>query len=170
VKEFSVEVLTEETMKLLRLEVDDLYAALGGQILAQTLPSKVAGIVAYISALRSASEARSLYEALPSGPSSTQWKSGLEVIYEELRRDGASLFAEVSDRLRKALCNEDILRLVAKVDRSTVQVVLMIVTGTLKMPQQMDPICATISAILFKVGLQKFCNEIKSAGPDPVGN
>lgn len=164
-KELSVDELTEETMKLLRLEVDDLYAALGGQILAQALPSKVAGIVTYLSALRTASEARSLYDALPSAPSLSQWRSGLEVIYEELRRDGANLFADVTDRLRKALCNEDILRLVTKVDRSTVQVVVMIVTGTLKMPQQLDPICATISAILFKIGLQNFCEARRPSEP-----
>lgn len=169
VKEFSVEVLAEEATKLLRLEVDDLYAALGGQILGQSLPTKVAGIVSYISALRTASEARSLYEALPSEPSLTQWGSGLEVIYEELRRTGRDLFAAVSDNLKKALCSEDILRLGDQVDRSAVQVVVMVVTATLRTPRELDPICATISAILFKVGLRNFCSQIKGAGRNPFG-
>ena len=67
-KELNIEDLTNEAMKLLRMEIDELYATLGGQLLARNLPSRVAGIVSYLSAVRSASEAKSFYEALPSVP------------------------------------------------------------------------------------------------------
>ena len=58
-KELNIEDLTNEAMKLLRMEIDELYATLGGQLLARNLPSRVAGIVSYLSAVRSASEAKS---------------------------------------------------------------------------------------------------------------
>jgi hypothetical protein len=49
-----VQVLTEETVKLLRMNVADLYATLGGQLLGAEAPSKVAGIMSYLAAARSA--------------------------------------------------------------------------------------------------------------------
>jgi hypothetical protein len=43
-----VQVLTEETVKLLRMNVADLYATLGGQLPGAEAPSKVAGIMSYL--------------------------------------------------------------------------------------------------------------------------
>jgi hypothetical protein len=152
-------------MKLLRMETDELYATLGGQLLARNLPTRVAGIVSYLSAVRSASEAKEFYEALPSGPSLTEWGSGLGVIYEELKRAGVRLLSEVKGDLRKAICNEDILRLSDQVNRSTMQILVMVVGATLRMPREFEPISVTVAAILLKVGLRNFCRQTDDAEP-----
>jgi len=167
VEEINIEVLTDEALKLLRLEVDDLHATLGGQLLARNLPTRVAGVVSYLSALRSASEAKSFYKALPSGPSLTEWASGLGVIYEELKRDGMRFMDQVQEDLRRAVCNEDILRLSGTVNRSTMQVVVMVVGATLRMPREFEPISVTVAAILFKLGLRNFCRQNETAHKKP---
>src|SRR3989304_1337155 len=95
-KQHDFEVLADEAIKLLRLELGDLYATLGGQLLAQDHPTRVAGIMSYLSALRSASDAKNLYQALPSGPSLNEWGKGLGIIYEELKRDGMKHFSEIN--------------------------------------------------------------------------
>jgi len=162
-KQHDFEILADEAIKLLRLELGELHATLGGQLLAQYHPTRVAGIVSYLSALRSASEAKNLYQVLPSGPSLNEWGKGLGIIYEELKQDGVKHFSEISADIRKAICNEDILRMSDQVTRSAVQVVVMIVSANLRMPRELDPISATLAAILFKIGLRNFCNQ---NGPD----
>jgi len=167
VEEINVEVLANEAIKLLRMEIDDLYATLGGQLLGQNLPTRVAGVVSYLSALRSASDAKSFYEALPPGPALTEWSSGLGVIYEELKKDGIRFMERVNEDLRKAVCNEDILHLSATVNRSTMQVVVMVVGATLRMPREFEPISVTVAAILFKLGLRNFCRRNEAVGKEP---
>jgi hypothetical protein len=162
-KQHDFEILADEAIKLLRMELGELYATLGGQLLAQRHPTRVAGIVSYLSALRSAAEARSLYESLPSGPSLNEWGKGLGIIYEELKQDGMRHFSEISADIRKTICNDDILRMSDQVTRSAVQVVAMIIGANLRMPRELDPIAATLAAILFKIGLRNFCNQ---NGPD----
>ena len=155
--EIHIEVLADEALKLLRLETDELYATLGGQLLAHNLPTRVAGIMSYLSAVRSASEAKSFYDALPSGPALTDWGGGLGIIYEELKQDGMSFFKDVKENLLKALCNEDILRLCDQINRSTMQVVIMVVGATLRMPREFEPISVTVATILLKQGLRNIC-------------
>lgn len=159
VKEHSIDLLTDEAIKLLRMQIDELYATLGAQLLAQNIPTRVAGIVSYLSAVRSASEAKSFYESLPSGPALTEWGAGLGVIYEQLKRDGMDFLNEVSADIRKALCNEEILRLSDQESHSVMQVVVMVVGATLRMPREFDPIAATVAGILFKLGLRNFCRQ-----------
>ena len=158
-KALSVEVLADEAMKLLRIEIDELYATLGGQLLAHNLPTRAAGIVSYMSAVRSAAEAKSFYEALPPAPALTEWGKGLGIIYEELKREGMSFLSEISKDLREALCNEDILHLSDQVTRSTVQIIIMVVEATLRMPREFEPISVTVAVILLKMGLRNFCRQ-----------
>lgn len=158
-KELSIEDLTDDAMKLLRLEIDELYATLGGQLLARNPPSRAAGIVSYLSAVRSASEAKSFYEALPLTPALAEWGGGMGVIYEELKRDGMRFLADVREDLKKAICNEDILRLSDQVNRSTMQIVIMIVDAIFRMPREFEPISVTVAVILFKQGLRNFCMQ-----------
>jgi hypothetical protein len=80
-KAFNIEVLTEEAMKLLHVGIDELYATLGGQLLWRNLPSRTAGIVTYLSALRSASEATLLFEQVPDGANIPECVTGLNKIY-----------------------------------------------------------------------------------------
>ena len=161
-RELSIDVLTDEAVKLLRMEIDGLYVTLGGQLLGQNLPSRMAGIVSYLSAVRSASEAKSFYEALPSTPSLTEWSKGLAVIYEELRQDGIRYFSQIKQDLQNALCNDEIIRLSHSVTRSTMQMVVMIIAGVLRIPRELDPICVTIAAIIIKQGLEGFCRNLEA--------
>ena len=159
VKELNIDVLTDEGLDLLRMELGELYAALGAQLLAQNMPRRAAGIASYLSAIRSASEAKSFYQALPSENSLREWGRGVGVIYEELKQDGARHIEEISPDLRKALRNEEILRLSDSMNRSAMQIVVLVVGATLRMPREFDPISVTVSAILFKLGLRNFCRQ-----------
>ena len=156
-KELGIELLADEAMKLLRIEIEELYATLGGQLLVHNVPTRVAGIVSYLSAVRSASWAKTFYEALPSAPALGEWGKGLGTIYEELKHDGMQYFGEVSEEVRKALCNEDILRLPEPISRSTMQIILTVVEAVLRIPRETDAIAATIAAIIVKLGLRNFC-------------
>jgi len=44
-KQHDFEILADEAIKLLRMDLGELYATLGGQLLAQHQPTRVAGIV-----------------------------------------------------------------------------------------------------------------------------
>jgi hypothetical protein len=79
-----VQVLTDETVKLLRMNVADLYVTLGGQLLGAEAPSKVAGIMSYLAAARSASDAKALHSSLPV-VALDDWGDGLAVICEEFK-------------------------------------------------------------------------------------
>ena len=154
-----LEVSTDEAMKLLRLELDELYVTLGSQLLARNLPSRTAEIVSDLCAFRSLSEQKSRYSGQYSQSLLPAWRKRLGQIYDELRQDGKSYIMEVGEDLRKALCNDDILSLSEQVNRSTLQIVVVIVGGTLRLPVELEPISVTVSAILLKLGLRSFCSN-----------
>jgi hypothetical protein len=162
-KELNIEVLTDEAMKLLRVGIDELYATLGGQLLSRNLPSRTAGIVSYLSAVRSASEATLLFHELPSGLSFPEWANGFNKIYEELRKDGIRFLGETKSELQKAICNEEMLRLSGEITRSSMQIIILVVGATLRMPREFDPVAVTIANLLVKIGLQNFCRQSSEA-------
>jgi hypothetical protein len=92
------------------MNVADLYATLGGQLPGAEAPSKVAGIMSYLVAARSASDAKALHGALPVF-ALHDWGDGLAVIFEELKQEGIRYLSETSEELREALNNDDILQL-----------------------------------------------------------
>jgi len=159
VKEPSIEELTDEAMKLLRMEIDPLYATLGAQLSGYNMPSRVAGMVSYLSAIQRASSAHLLYNALP--PESAQVElRGLGAIYENLKAEGIVRFSEMREDLHKALCgNEEIMRLSEEANRSFVQILVTVVGATLRMPRRFDPVSVTIVALLIKIGLRNFCSQ-----------
>jgi hypothetical protein len=155
VTEFNIEDLADEGMKLLAMDINRLYATLGGQLLARKEPTHVAGIISYLSALRSAFSAKALYESLPS--EQTELGSGLGFLYEDLKRDGIRYLAEVSENLRRVMCNDEILRLSDQATRSTMQVIIVVVRAALGVHQELQAISVTVAVILFKLGLRNFC-------------
>ena len=162
-KEINIEVLTDEAMKLLRVGIDELYATLGGQLLSRNLPSRTAGIITYLSAVRSASEATFLFHELPSGLGFSEWAKGFNTIYEELREDGIRFLREAKTDLQKAICNEEMLRLSGEISRSSMQIIILVVGATLRMPREFDPVAVTIANLLVKIGLQNFCRQSSEA-------
>jgi hypothetical protein len=156
-KEPSIEELTAEAMQLLPMGLEELYMILGSQLLVSAKPTRVAGIMTYLSAARKAKEAKELYATVPVTPTPADWSAGLESIYNELIRDGIEFVEEVKPELRRGVCNEDIFALSDKVDNSSMQIVVMVIGAVLKMPPQFENISAVLAAILYKVGLREFC-------------
>jgi hypothetical protein len=152
--QLDIGVLTDEVVKLLRMNLDNLYTTLGGQLLATVRPSAVAGIVSYLAAARSAAEATSLHDRLPLAVSLRDWSEGLGVICEELKQDGIRYVSGVKTELKEALSNEDLLRLGEQAIPSHIQIILMVVAAVLRLPRDLDTISATITAILLKQGLR----------------
>ena len=156
-KEPSIEELTAEAMQLLPMGLEELYMILGSQLLVSAKPTRVAGIMTYLSAARKAKEAKELYATVPVTPTPADWSAGLESIYNQLIRDGIEFIEEVKPELRRGVCNEDIFALSDKVDNSSMQIVVMVIGAVLKMPPQFENISAVLAAILYKVGLREFC-------------
>jgi len=156
-KEPSIEELTAEAMQLLPMGLEELYMILGSQLLVSARPTRVAGIMTYLSAARKAKEAKELYATVPVTPTPADWSAGLESIYNQLIRDGIEFIEEVKPELRRGVCNEDIFALSEKVDNSSMQIVVMVIGAVLKMPPQFENISAVLAAILYKVGLREFC-------------
>jgi hypothetical protein len=157
VSENDMEQLSEQAMTLLTMEIDDLYASLGGQLLGHNMPLRAVGIVTYLSGVRRFSVAKTFLESLPATPGLTELNEGLRIIYEELRRDGIRFLTEVSADLRDVLCREEIVRLSDHVTASSMRVIIALTSSGLKLPRQLDPIAATVTAIILKLGLRGFC-------------
>jgi len=158
-KESSIEVLTQEAMKLLRTELDDLYVTLGILLLVRNLPSHTAGIVSDLFAFWSSSEPKSQFALPPSERLVAGYRNRTGEIYDQLGQDGRGYLAAVGDNLRKALSNQDILSLSDQVNVSILQIIVVIVSGTLRLPVELEPISVTVSAILVKLGLRNFCDS-----------
>src|SRR6516164_3609489 len=126
-KELTIEELTTEAMQLLPLGIDDLYMALGCQLLASEKPKRVAGIISYLSAAKKAQQARNLYATLPSKPDTSDWEEGIDLICNELKQDGVRFLDEIRPELQKGVCNEDILKLADDINGSSMQILVMIV-------------------------------------------
>jgi hypothetical protein len=156
-KEPTIEELTTEAMQLLPMGLEELYMILGAQLLVSAKPTRVAGIMTYLSAARKAKEAKELYATLPVTPTASDWSAGLDTIYNELIRDGLQFIDDVKQDLRRGVCNEDIFALSDKMDSSSMQIVVMVIGAVLKMPPQFENISAVLAAILYKLGLREFC-------------
>jgi hypothetical protein len=157
-----IQHLANDACRLLSLSIDDLYATLGCQLLVYQLPSKAAGIVSYLASVRSVSEARVLFERLRPAATTTDWGKGISVIADELKQDGTRYIADSAEELRKALDNEDILRLADDPSQAQLQILLMLVASVLKLPRDMEAIAATVTVILVKAGLRNFCRQRNS--------
>ncbi len=151
------EALIDEGARLLSLDLDDLYATLGMQLLGRASPGTAAGIVAYFSGLRSSCEAREFYPALPASVTSGQLTSELRVIYEGLKADGKQYLVDMNEDLRRALCSENVFAASGAPTRSALAVVSVIIGAALRLPRDFDAVAVTVGVIMLKVGLRNFC-------------
>ena len=154
----NIDELAHEAIRLLGMEIDELYAILGAQTLGQALPSRAAGIVSYLAAIRNASEARSFYNGLSGESFLTELGKATGLIYQDLKREGMRHFSEQSADLCKTLCtNKDILNLADEGSQSIVHILVTVVGAALRIPPNLESVSVTISAILCKIGLRNFC-------------
>ncbi len=143
-------------MKLFSVGTDDLYAVLGMQLLGCAKPTRAAGIVTFLSAVRQANVAVNFIDILR--PDLIERNEWFEVVHEELKRDGIRYLAEMSCELRKTLgTNEEILKLSDQLTPSNLHVIIMLVGAALKISTEFDAICATVAVLILKNGLRNFC-------------
>lgn len=153
--EHTPDALVYGAMKLFSVETDDLYAILGMQLLGRVEPTRAAGIVTFLSALRKAHKSVNFIDILR--PDLIERGQGLDVVHEELKRDGVRYLTEVSGELRKVLCNEDLLQMSEQINHTNLRILIMVVGAALRIPHEFESICTTVVVLLLKLGLREFC-------------
>jgi hypothetical protein len=156
-KEPDIEDLTHEAIKLLSLEIDELYTVLGCQLLASAPPTRGAGIVTNVMHLRKARQAKKIDKTISSGIDADKWLHDVEELCNGLKGDGVRFVDAMKEDFRKGLCNQNVLKLTDEVDESKMQILIMIVSAILKMPPQFESISATLAAMLCKSKLKEIC-------------
>lgn len=152
--------LADEVMKLLQMRIDELYGTLGGQLMGTIRPTQAAGIVSFLFTAESASKAKGLLKSLPSVTLSLEWNEGVQIICDEFTREGRNYINEIREELCAALNdnNEQIFQLSELRDRPSIQAIVMVIAAILKLPRELEPLSATVTAILLKQGLREFCS------------
>lgn len=155
--------LTDEVLKLLQMRIDELYGTLGGQLMGTMRPTQTAGIVSFLFTAESASKAKVLLSSLPSVTVSPEWNEGVQVICDEFTREGRNFIEEIRPGLCIALNdnNEQIFQLSEQRDRPSIHAIVMVIAAILKLPRELEPLSATVTAILLKQGLRDFCSGSK---------
>jgi hypothetical protein len=157
IREFTIEELTAEALKLLTIGLEELYVVLGCQLMGSSRPVRVAGIMSYQTALKKLIETQDMYERLSVATNLADWGRGFNAMYEELKQDGSRFLDAVREDLRKGLCSEEILALADEITTSSMQIIVLIVAAILSLPPQMESVSATVAAIVCKSGLREFC-------------
>ena len=156
VDELTIEELTSEAIKLLAIGLEELYVVLGCQLLGYSRPSRVAGIMRHQLALKKMIEATEMYEPLAL-KDVADWGRKFELMYDELKQDGARFLESARLNLQDALCTEEILAFSDNINSGNMQIIVLLIAAVLKMPPQIESVAATIAAILCKSGLRTFC-------------
>jgi hypothetical protein len=164
IKELSIDELTAQAMQLLNISLDELYAVLGFQLIGYSRPARVAGIISYHATLQKIVDGQSLYNSLGVAPPLADLSKGLEAIYEELKQEGFGFVDGIREELCKVLCTPEILDLADRATTSSIQIMVLMVAGALRMPPQMESLAATVGAIISKTGLKNFCGEHSNKG------
>ncbi|MGH7927292.1 MAG: hypothetical protein ACREQV_05820 [Candidatus Binatia bacterium] len=159
IKELSIDELTTQAMQLLGISLPELHAVLGFQLSGYSRPARLADIISYHTTLQRMVEAQGVNNSLAGGNLMTDFSRGLDVMYEELKQDGVSFVEAVREELCKVLTTPEALALADRATASSVQITVLMVSGALRMPAQMDSLAATIAAIIWKSGLKDFCQE-----------
>jgi hypothetical protein len=150
----TIEELTAEAMQLLTIELEELYVVLGCQLMGAARPARVAGMVSYQSALTNVIEYHHRLASLP-GADFAEWGRGISSMHEDLKQDGMRFLAAVNEELRQGLCSKEILDLANEITSSSMQIIVLIVAAVLKLPRQIEAVCATVAAIVCKSGLTR---------------
>jgi hypothetical protein len=157
IKEPDIEDLTHEAIKLLSLEIDELYTVLGCQLLGSAPPTRGANIVTNVVHLRKARPAEKINNITGSAIDTDKWLDDVEDLWSGLKGDGVRFVDAMKDEFRKGLCNENVFNLTDDVDESKMQILIMIISAILKTPPQFESISATLAAMLCKSMLRDIC-------------
>jgi hypothetical protein len=163
-KTIQLRELADEVIKLLQMRMDELYGTLGGQLMGTLRPTQAAGIVSFLFTAESAAKAKTLLSSLPSVTVSPEWNEGVEVICDEFTREGRNYIEKIREELCATLNdnNEQIFQLSEQRDRPSIHAIVMVIAAILKLPRELEPLSATVTAILLKQGLRDFCSGYKN--------
>ena len=159
ITELSIDELTTQVMQLLRINLPELYAVLGFQLIGYSRPARVAGIMSYHTTLQRIVDGQSLYNSVGVCYPMAELSKGIDVIYEELKQDGARFLETVREQLHTVLCTPEILELAERATASRIEIMVLMISGALRMPAEMQSLAATIAAVIYKSGLKEFCEE-----------
>jgi hypothetical protein len=157
IKDLTIEELTSQAMQLLNVNLTDLYAVLGFQLLSYSQPARLAAIINYHTSLQEILEGQSVYKSLGSGSPVAELSHGLEAVDEELKQEGAQFVAAVREDLCKILSTPESLELAHRATAASMRVMLLMIAGALRMPPQTESLAVTLGAIICKSGLKDFC-------------
>jgi hypothetical protein len=157
IKDPSIDELTTQAMQLLHASLGDLYAVLGFQLTGYSRPARLATIISYHTNLQKIVEAENLQASLTITPPHRDLSRSLDVVYEDLKQEGAQFVSAVREDLCKVLCTPETLDLAHRATAASMRVMLLMIAGALRMPPQTESLAATLGAIIYKSGLKDFC-------------
>jgi hypothetical protein len=158
-KDLSIDELTTEAKQLLSINLAELYAVLGFQLIGYSRPARLAAIVRHHATLKRIVDGQGVFSSLTAAYPIVDLSHGLDVAYEELKQDGIRFVDEVREELCNALCTPQSLELADRASAASIQIMVLMVTGALRMPPQLESLASTIVAIICKFGLKDFCQE-----------
>ncbi len=159
IKDLSIDELTTQAMELLSVSLTELYAVLGFQLIGYSQPARLAAVISYHMALQRLVDGQSPFDSPGVAYPLADFSNGLKLVYDELRQDGSRFVEAVREELCNALCTPESLELADRATASSIQVMVLIIAGALRVPPQMESLAATMAAIICKSGLKDFCQN-----------
>lgn len=163
--ELNLDLLIEDAMRLHEKPINELYSTLGLQLVAGNLPTGAAGIMSYLSAFQGAYKAKEGYHAWPWPPALSEWMNGLEIIHEGLKRQGIRFLIEHKEGLRKGLIRKQAFLIANGINHKILQSIVPAVRESLTLPREFEPVAATVTVIIFKLGLRGFFSQFNNPQP-----
>src|SRR5512145_846356 len=97
IKEPDIEDLTHEAIKLLSLDIDELYTVLGCQLLGSAPPTRGASIVTNVAQLRKARPTEKVNKTTGSAIDTDKWGDDVEDLWSGLKGDGLRFVDSMKD-------------------------------------------------------------------------
>jgi hypothetical protein len=157
IKDLTIDELAAQAMQLLTFTLIELYAVLGLQLVAYSQPARLAGVISHHTTLRKTLDGELQSGAPDSARPISELSRGLDMAYAELEQEGLRFVTAVKEELCKLLCTQETLELADRTTASSMQVLILLITGALRMSPQTESLAPTIAAIVCKSGLKDFC-------------
>jgi hypothetical protein len=157
IKDLTIEELTAQALQLLNISLADLYTVLGFQLAGYSRPARLATLIQYHSSLEKFLESPATYAGAGGASPVQDVSRGLKSVYEELCQEGMAFVENVREELSKVLSSSESLELAHRATVASMQILVLMIAGALRMPPQTESLAATIAAIVCKSGLKEFC-------------
>jgi len=166
IKDLTIDELAAQAMQLLTFSLVELYAVLGLQLVCYSQPARLAALINCHTTVRRTLDGELCYSSMGIAHPISDLSRGLDAVYEELEQEGMRFVAALREELCKLLCTPETLELADRTTASSMQVLVLLIAGALRMSPQTESLAATIAAIVCKSGLKDFCQIRPIAGSD----